>query len=304
MEDKIQMSEMISVIIPTYNRAHVISEAIQSVLDQTYRDFELLVIDDGSTDDTQDVVSRFSDKRIKYHYIEHKGRAYARNYGLQKMCGRYVAFLDSDDLYGKEKLKSLSDYLRSHPETMIAYSSYTLIQNGIETFQYTNNGSGNLFLKIFKKSFINMNTTLIRRECIDVAGGFKEDLRILEDYDFYLRLSEKFKFSFVNVMSSYYRKSVDDTQEIEDYILYTKLIKKFYEQFQMLKDNPRVYRWKYGKALNGLGMAYLRANRYDEALRYFRKSLRYRRHPGIIWLLIKNRHKFKAKRVSGDSLPI
>ena len=100
----------VSVIIPTYNRAHLVSEAINSVLNQTYQDFEIIVVDDGSTDETCEKLRPYQDK-IKYVYVKNGGAAYARNVGMKIARGKYIAFLDSDDLYYPYKIELQADFL-------------------------------------------------------------------------------------------------------------------------------------------------------------------------------------------------
>lgn len=110
---------MVSVIIPTYNRAKVLSESIRSVLDQTCSDLELLVIDDGSTDNTDDLIRSFSDKRLVYLKQLHQGACAARNLGIEKSRGDYVAFNDSDDIWEKNKLQKQLDFLQKQQADLV-----------------------------------------------------------------------------------------------------------------------------------------------------------------------------------------
>src|SRR5712691_10864800 len=116
---------MITVIIPTYNYAHFVDQAIQSVIDQTYPDWECIVVDDGSTDGTRDVVARFvdNDARISYVFQDNKGLAAARNTGLKLARGRFIQFLDSDDLIEKEKLRRQLEFVEAHEELDIVYGN-------------------------------------------------------------------------------------------------------------------------------------------------------------------------------------
>jgi glycosyltransferase involved in cell wall biosynthesis len=286
--------ELVSIILPTYNRAYVIHEAILSVLDQSYPFIELLVIDDGSEDDTEGAVRRFRDERIRYYRNPHRGVSHARNFGLGVATGEYIAFIDSDDVYKKDKIKSQVEYLRSDPRKMVAYSPYIVSIHGVEKLRRAYNGEGNLFLKIFKESFINMNSTLIRKECFNDVAGFDEKLKILEDYDFYLRLAEKFEFGYVDVVSSCYRLVVKDSQEVEDYVLYTGLIRDYYAKFDLLKQHPRVYRWKYAKALFGLGRAYYRKGEYGAVAAPMRQSLIFSPHVLPLLYIMKARLRLLA----------
>ncbi len=120
-------SSLISIIIPTYNRAALIGESIQSVLNQTYKHWELIIIDDGSHDDTHQVVSNFRDKRISYYSIAHCGIfGKVRNEGLRRANGEYVAFLDSDDLWCADKLETQLELMNQYPEIFFVFSNVTI----------------------------------------------------------------------------------------------------------------------------------------------------------------------------------
>src|SRR5690606_30975219 len=115
---------LVSIIIPTYNRATLIGETIKSVLDQTYTNWELIIVDDGSIDDTRNIVSKFRSTKIKYYYVEHSGLVGAvRNYGIRQASGEYIAFHDSDDLWVKNKLEFQLDLLSQFPESKFIISN-------------------------------------------------------------------------------------------------------------------------------------------------------------------------------------
>ena len=120
----------VSVIIPTYNRAQVVGEAIDSVLSQTYNDLELIVVDDGSQDETRSVVSSYN-SQVTYLHQEHQGVSAARNRGIELARGKYLSFLDSDDLWLKEKLYLQMEGMKSDPETLISYTEEIWIRKGV-----------------------------------------------------------------------------------------------------------------------------------------------------------------------------
>ena len=127
--------EKVTVIIPTYNRAGTIAESVQSVLDQTYTNLEVLIIDDGSTDGTEAVINEFADERIKYVRLDKNGGvADARNIGVNMAKTDWIAFQDSDDVWHKDKLEKQMAYAKEYPEYALIYSKYKLIyQNGVES---------------------------------------------------------------------------------------------------------------------------------------------------------------------------
>lgn len=187
---------MVSVIIPTYNREKLISETVQSVLDQTFSDFELIIIDDGSTDGTEDVVNSFLDDRIKYIYQTNSGRSHARNHALNMARGRYITFLDSDDLYLPDKLQLQVDFLDTHPEFGMVYASaYCMDEAGeLLSDSYKATVSGQIYKDIafYVPVTITLPTVMARREVFDKVGGFDEKMDRFEDTDMWRRIAKEF----------------------------------------------------------------------------------------------------------------
>ncbi len=187
---------MVSVIIPTYNRENLISETIQSVLDQTFSNFELIIIDDGSTDGTKEVVNSFSDDRIRYIYQSNCGRSYARNHALNIACGRYITFLDSDDLYLPDKLQLQVVFLDMHPKFGMVYTSaYCMNEAGtLLSDSYKATVSGQIYKDIafYVPVTITLPTVMVRREVFDKVGGFDVKMDRFEDTDMWRRISREF----------------------------------------------------------------------------------------------------------------
>ena len=188
------MQPNVSIIIPTYNREKFIGAAIQSVLDQTYQDFEVIVVDDGSTDGTVDVVKEFSEK-VRYIYQPNQGRSHARNHGLGLAKGRYIAFLDSDDLYLQEKLRLQVDFMEQHPEFGMVYTSACCMdEDGVPLrATYEAEVSGWIYKDIafFVPVTIALPTVMVRREIFESAGGFDENMDRFEDTDMWRRISKQ-----------------------------------------------------------------------------------------------------------------
>lgn len=284
----------VSIILPAYNRGHVIATAIQSVLDQTFSHFELLVVDDGSTDDTAAVVNNFSDDRIKYIPVKHGGVSRARNHALKIMGGDYVAFIDSDDVYLPKKLEAQVSFLEAHPKFHVAYSPYIEKFKGNEKLHKCDNGNGNVFCKLFKNSFVNVNSILIRKDAAEAVGGFPENFTTLEDFDFFLRLADRFLWGFVDEVSSEYRMAErNQSHDTDNYLHYLEYVKSAPEKFETLKKNPAVYRWKYGKVLYGLGKSHMRAGRLEEAEKTIAEALKHRWQPDVLLTLYKCKKKLR-----------
>jgi glycosyltransferase involved in cell wall biosynthesis len=182
----------VSIIIPTYNRADMIGDAIQSVLEQVCTDWELIVVDDGSVDNTRQAVESFSDPRIRYIYQENKGLPGARNTGIRASTGEYIAFLDSDDLFLPEKLKLQAAVLNQNPETGLVASGWTEVDaqhRPVRTLQPWRLGRGLRLSDWLYSCPFNVLTVLVRREWLDRVGLFDEQQYYVEDWDLWLRLA-------------------------------------------------------------------------------------------------------------------
>ena len=197
---------MISVIIPTHNRVPFLSEAIQSVLDQDYflnatKDhcFELWVIDDGSTDETEKIVLSFGE-RVKYFYQPQQGVSAARNQGYRLSSGNFIAFLDSDDLWKPNKIRTQISLMNAFPKTMVSYTEEVWIRNGVlvNPKKKHQKYSGWIFDKVLPICLLSLSSALFRREVFEVIGDFDETMPACEDYDLGIRLAHRFPIHLVD----------------------------------------------------------------------------------------------------------
>lgn len=182
---------LVSVIIPTYNRAAWVAEAVASVLAQTWRDSELLVVDDGSTDATLEALAPWRERLIYLRTRENRGVAAARNLGAKAARGRWLAFLDSDDLWRPRKLERQVAYLAAHPELRICQTDELWVRHGRRVnppVSHRKQG-GRIFLPSLKRCLVSPSAVMICRRLFWAAGGFDESLPACEDYDLWLRLA-------------------------------------------------------------------------------------------------------------------
>lgn len=195
---------MVSVIISTYNRGAFLREAIQSVLDQDYffknraSSFELLVVDDGSADNTKEIVASFGDK-VKYHFQAHRGVSAARNQGLALAQGDYIAFLDSDDLWQKNKLSTQMSFMKAFPRAQVCCTEERWIRKGdfVNPRKKHRKYSGWVFDKVLSLCLLSLSSALFRREVFEEIGKFDEELPVCEDYDFGIRLAQRYPLYFL-----------------------------------------------------------------------------------------------------------
>ena len=181
---------MISVIIPTYNRLSFLREAIQSVLDQTVKPLEVIVVDDGSTDGTREMCQK-EFPEVRYVYQDNQGVSAARNTGIQRARGEWLAFLDSDDLWVKDKLKIQWDFIQEHPESRVVQTEEIWIRKGrrVNPKKIHQKHSGWIFEKCIPLCIVSPSAVMIHRSVFDEAGLFDEDLPACEDYDLWLRVA-------------------------------------------------------------------------------------------------------------------
>lgn len=202
---------MYSVIIPAFNSELYIAEAINSVLRQTAQEFEIIVIDDGSSDNTWGIISKFNDPRIKCFYQNNSGPGSARNTGINKSQGEFIAFLDSDDIWRSEKMAIQLEYLHKNPDIGVVYSDFSYFNN----FGTVNKNfpiekglprlSGKIFEDLFLRCFIQTSTVVVRREIFNDVGFFNEKLYSGQDYEMWLRMSLFTNFCYIPYVLADYR---------------------------------------------------------------------------------------------------
>jgi len=189
---------LVSVIIPTYNRAWILLEAVESVLSQTYENYELIVVDDGSTDNTRLLLKSFQDICVVSQ--ENRGVSAARNRGIEAAVGDYLAFLDSDDLWLPEKLDSQMEFFKTHPKAMICQTQEIWIRNGkrINPKERHRKASGMFFERSLELCLVSPSAVVIKRDLLKDVGRFDEDLPACEDYDLWLRIGAQYPVFLVD----------------------------------------------------------------------------------------------------------
>jgi glycosyltransferase involved in cell wall biosynthesis len=188
----------VSVIIPTYNRAQRLGKAIDSVLAQSHQDFELIVVDDGSEDNTDELIGNYNSD-IVYIRQENSGAAAARNRGVEKARYNLLAFLDSDDWFAENKLETQIEAMNRNPSCLISHTNEIWYRNGQILNQKLKHkkSSGDIFAQSLELCAVGMSTIMIHKEIFDRYGFFDEGYPCCEDYEFWLRISAEEKFLLV-----------------------------------------------------------------------------------------------------------
>jgi glycosyltransferase involved in cell wall biosynthesis len=190
--------------MPTFNRRPLIGRAIASALDQTYRQLELIVVDDGSTDGTEALVASLRDPRIVYRYQENRGQSSARNAGLRLARGEFVAFLDSDTTWAGSMLERLVGVLTRHPEAELAYGfSVRPDARRTASIRAPSLPSGWVTRQLLQRNFVCSNSVVLRKGLLARTGLFDESLRSAEDYDLWLRASVAGRFRYDPTLCAY-----------------------------------------------------------------------------------------------------
>lgn len=229
----------ISVIIPTYNRTHLLGRAIQSVLRQTYQDFEIIIIDDASTDGTEKLVKDFNDNRIIFLRLEkNRGGSAARNTGIKNSSGEYIAFLDSDDEWLPEKLEKQVNVFNNAEKTLgVVYTAF--YKENWNTQHDPPLHRGDIFNLILIKNFVGTTSTvLIRKECFNKAGVFDETLPGCQDWDMWIRVAQYYEFYFLNeILVKYYHQVKSITMDKKASVEGHKMVSNKYNHY--LKTLPK-----------------------------------------------------------------
>jgi glycosyltransferase involved in cell wall biosynthesis len=196
----------VSVVLTCYNGARWISEAIESILAQTYEDFELIIIDDGSTDDSKEMVaSHLSDERVRYIYQENRGFSAAVNRGIKEGRGTLVGFIGQDDLWVHNKLELQVKYLSEHKDVDLVHSNYCSIDSEGRILSMRDvkipNGltKKEVIERLFLNNFIGFETVLVKRKCFDEVGFFDERMVGFSDHDMWLRIAGNFNIEYLNI---------------------------------------------------------------------------------------------------------
>jgi glycosyltransferase involved in cell wall biosynthesis len=274
-----QLSPKVSVIIPSYNRANYIADTIKSVQDQTYENWEMIILDDGSDDNTQEIVGQIEDNRI--HFIKNKRIGIVgaiKNMGITKSSGELIAFIDSDDLWAAEKLEKQVKALQQFPEAGFCLTNgynFKNLDEPTEFFYKQKEGliCDNIFFSCFKSEVAGFTQALMfRRECIKAIGSFKE-AKSFSDTDFIIALAKNFKAVIL------YEPLVFRRLHDANYIT-PNWKKSYYEGIDVIEEYKKDLPWKishsaFFRLYINFGESCLKHSEKKEAVKQFFKAWKY-----------------------------
>lgn len=225
----------VSIVLPTYNRAPLIGRAIRSVLAQSYGDFELIVVDDGSTDATMDRVTRFRDRRQRRIRLgKNRGAGAARNAGIRAARGSFLAFQDSDDEWLPSKLeRHMRVFARGESDVGVVYSDMRRIRSdGTREYHHSPAVVRGVLIdpatRFYQVCKIGIQAAVIRRECLDTVGGFNEAFPALEDLELFIRLSRRYAFHHLRLPLVRYYETDGLSQDMPAKIVARTLLVELY----------------------------------------------------------------------------
>jgi glycosyltransferase involved in cell wall biosynthesis len=262
---------LFSVIIPTFNRADLLLDAVTSVLEQTFRDFEIVVVDDGSTDETRSLLRPYDD-RIRYFYQENAGVSAARNRGIAESRGKYLAFLDSDDLFAPRMLEEAKRTFARHPEAGAVFTAEVDLDSRGRPGRVVTKKSPGIFFT--PPGMISIDTRIgsgrpgiVRREWVERLGGFDESLGCAIDCDLWIRYSFHMQMVLQPeplVFRRWHAGNLvsDLRQDAEDWLHILDKVAAEHPEF--LRDHPRVYRRTQAKENMRYGRELLSSASHDD----------------------------------------
>ena len=269
---------IVSVVIPTYNRAELIERAVHSVLLQTYADLEVIIVDDGSTDDTRDRIKTLQqiDRRIEYfRHDSNRGAQAARNTGIQAAKGMYTAFLDSDNEWCVQKLeRQMSLFTEKADSLGVVYCGYAKVSSGGDVLnEYVPRHRGLVYKQVLDDWLTDTSTLVVRKDILEKIHGLNENIRAYQEWDLCIRLARECQFDFVPECLTLYHEhdlptiSKDLLRDADGYLAVVETHRE-----EILRECG-------GRALSEhylkVGRLFVRADQFDLARKYFLKSIRY-----------------------------
>ena len=291
----------VTVIIPTYNRAHYLGMAIQSVFEQTFDDLELIVVDDGSTDNTRELVGRIRDRRFRYLYQEHRGTSAARNAGIRNARGNYVAWLDSDDLWLPDMLAVEVPVLDGRPEIGLVYAQGQGMDKDGKLLAVTRGMPerypGDSFRSMLWGDCTYHDTVVLRRSCFDRVGLFDESFRTIEDWDMWLRVARHYPFAYIDRVVAKFRLHDGNITGSSSPLFAEHLdgrqwvLDKAFAAEELMPSIAAVRPIAYRNVYTEAGFCWLAAGRLPNALHSFGRALRTEANPfvtlaRIVWFVL------------------
>jgi glycosyltransferase involved in cell wall biosynthesis len=290
--------KMVSICIPTYNRKEYLKETIQSILEQTYTDYEIVVVDDGSTDGTEKMIKELGIP-VTYYWQENRGDAAARNKLIELAKGKYISFIDSDDLLIPDTIERLVKVAESENGNAIVYGSYFRIDKdgGIDGRCKRRLYSGNITEQLFKTIFVHACGSMFPAKILRKSPAFDTSLQICSDYDLWLRLSTKYKFIALDEPTFKRRRHETNLSKASmgNCMIEYKVINRFYENYGREFISPSVASNVLSRKQRRAGRYAIKEGMYEQAIELLKGSYKRKRNLKSLIYLIKAKFNKKAE---------
>ncbi|MCK5542564.1 MAG: glycosyltransferase [Desulfobacterales bacterium] len=265
---------IVSVVIPTYNRKNIIVRAIESVLNQTYKNYEIIIVDDGSTDGTVDYIKNNYNFKIKCISQKNMGASSARNKGISEAKGKYVAFLDSDDEWINSKLTTQVAFLEKNPEiALLCGRTYKSDDIKKVNSPLTKKIVGNLFNTLYSHSFVSTPTVIVKKDVLDQVGGFDTNYKSAEDFDLWLKITKNYQCAFLPGLIAIVNRGEDNlsTDKITLHLHAVTILESHYDKKLIPR---RVYKKAISDSYIALGRNHLKSGQISQARKSFISSFK------------------------------
>ena len=268
------MQPFFSVIIPLYNKEKYISKTLETVLNQSFQDFEVIVINDGSTDNSKAIVDNYDDSRISIFSKENKGLSHTKNYGIQQANGTYMAFLDADDLWNDRYLETCFSQIESHPDFKVFATNYNLFwpKKHVELTKKDNKISEYKSISRYTdiiKYPISQSSFIVHKSVFEKAGYFDDSINYGEDEDYYIRCLKHFKISYNPNPLIFYRLGIDNQMTQPN----TSFIKRIPDFDKYLLDSDDTDLKKYIDFIHYKLLVLFKAERNTEMVKFYKKKI-------------------------------
>lgn len=265
------MEPFVSVIIPTYNRVHLLKDTVQSVRNQTFRDFEIIVVDDGSSDGTAEWLKEQQDLVVITQ--RNAGIATSRNNGAAAARGSWLAFLDHDDVWAEDKLAVQVKFIKENPEVALVAARHVRLGRRFKAPRSPSWLKGDLFVKAYSESFIHTSSVMIRKDVFEKIGGFPTRYRFADEFDVWLKISHDYPIAYVDLPLVFIRFYESNTSHNR-----IGVRTDTYDILMKNHDPERIPKKVFLRTLSdhdiSFGRAYVGTGDLREALKWFRQSVR------------------------------
>ena len=290
----LSMAPFFSVIIPTYNCADFLKRAIDSVFSQTYQNFEVIVIDNSSKDNTEDVLNSFDDKRLIAIKVNNNGIiAHSRNKGIENAKGDWIAFLDSDDVWKPEKLEKVKESVNQNPEVVLICHDEQYVENSeIKNRLRYGPAVQNLYQRLlFKGNCVSTSATCLRKDIAIETGGFSErkEFKTAEDYEYWIRLAQVGQFYFIKeILGEFHVHGENSSSNIHIHTNAGMAVKEYHFSLWLSKFPNMNKKVKYGrgKMWADTGAVYIKSNEFDDAKKCALKAIKFNPWYWKVWIVL------------------